>query len=169
MSVKGAVLLLSAALAALGAACFLSGSDRIGEKEAARYAEANREMAATLPVPQDSRLISQEQTDCTGSYERNAAEACVLRLAYEARGPLIDVRTFYDDYFLSEEWRSSNETETTRFYTNDRYHVGLGLHAGPGLCPDPARDPEGDTRCRADEMSRDDGRARKYELTISPN
>jgi len=171
MPMKAAVLVLSATLATLGAACFLVESDRIGEEQAARYAEANRELAASLPVAPEARLLEEKQFDCSGAYRHEAADACVLKLTYETPNPLGDVLGFYDGYFLSEGWTSSRlDSEVNESYRNEQFLVQTDVTLGipHGVCPDAAFDPEGNRRCLRELVERSDGQPRKYNLHISP-
>lgn len=169
---KGAALLLSVALAALGAGCFLFDSEYVGEKQAARYAERNRELAATLPVAPGARLFEEKQFDCSGAYRREAAEACVLKLTYETPNPLGDVLGFYDEYFLSEGWTShQRDSEVNEYYGNEQFVVqtDVTLDIPHGICPDAAFDPEGNRRCLRELVERNDGQLRRYTLHIGPD
>jgi len=82
-----------------------AGSDRVGEDAYERYAEENRAVAATLPVPERVRLIEEKQVDCSGAFKYEASAACVLSQKYETADiSLHDVKTFYDDYFGTAGW-----------------------------------------------------------------
>ena len=165
---KFALVPLLLGLAVLAAACDFNA--RISEKESARYAEKNRELFESLPIPQGAKLVREREIDCAGGFKREKTLSCILRLTFETTEPLISAMTFYDDHFAAQGWSFANiDSETTEAYENGEFHIGLGLRISLAGCPDAAFDPEGRVRCVAREIRRNDGKPRAYNLAISPD
>jgi hypothetical protein len=155
-------------LAVLASACDFDA--RISEKEAARYAERNRELFESLPIPPGAKLEGAEDLDCAGGFKREKTLSCALLLTFETTEPLISVMIFYDDYFAAHRWRFANiDSETSEAYENGEFHIGLGLSPPLRACPDGAFDPEGEKRCVAREIRRNDRKPHTYSLLINPD
>ena len=158
-------------LAVLATACDFNA--RISEKESARYAEKNRELFESLPIPPGAELVREDENDCAGGFKREKTQSCFLLLTFETIEPLISVMDFYDEYFAAQGWSFANiDSETSEAYENGEFHIGLGLRlplSTRAACPDRAFDAEGERRCVAREIRRNDRQPHSYTLDISPD
>jgi hypothetical protein len=125
-------------------------------------------VADALPVPEGARLVREDADDCSGGL-KHETDACSLQLDFETTQPQIDVMEFYLRHLGSEGWSVTTEVSERNVYlAKEESSIQLSLRVPPGFCPDSALFPEEAAMCVAEEIRRDDGKARAYIIAITP-
>ncbi len=160
------IVLVVSGLAASACPGLLS-DERISEGEADKIKERNAEVAASLPVFADSRLVRESQTKCEGAFQREDSAACPLRLTYETSRPLAEALAFYESHFASDGWILLDiDVVRTTYFEGHGVLVEVFLWVPFQTCPDPFIELDAARACEEEWILNEGG---DFSITISPD